>query len=252
MTRKIEYTANDKICRNFQIEKFDIRKMVPAVIMQNEVEIDNLLKKREAINKDSDIHITIYHQLIKLISDVLANYPLLYSSYYKNRIYPHDSLIINIPVSKDNHVEYVVLRDPDRKDILEIGKDIKNGIEGINKGTNILMNALIDMSKLSKFQKMLYKMRYFKNPIYFLDKYYGYFPVTNFGSFDIKSGATILSEPMIAALVIGKSEKRPVNKEDRIEERTFITMTLSFDHRVMDGSYGGHFLNDLKKEIEEI
>lgn len=249
-SKDIIFTGKDKICRNFQMNKFNIKKIVPAVTMQVEINIDRLLLEREEINKTSDIHITIYSFLLKKIASVLIKYPLLFSLYYKNKIIINKTLIINIPVSIDKHVEYVFIKNPEEKSIKEITAELQNGITAIKDGKNLLTNTLIEMDKLNKIQALLYKMRHFKNPIYFLENFYGYFPITNFGTFNVTRGTMVLSEPIVAGLLIGKIKQNVAMYNDSIKEENVITFSLSFDHRVMDGSYAGHFLSEIKNEIE--
>jgi pyruvate dehydrogenase E2 component (dihydrolipoamide acetyltransferase) len=246
------FTEKDLICRNFQIGKFDARKIVPAVSMKMDVDIDIMLKKREELNGKRAVHVTIYQYLLKLIADTLIDYPLLFSLFYKGKIISPENLIINVPVSVDNHVEYVVIRNPETKSIEEISVEMQNGIRYINLGSNVLMQSLIDQHTMNKIQRLLYKLKNYKNPVYFLGKYYGYFPVTNFGTFHVDNGTTVLSEPIVAALVIGKSKKELSFVNNSVHEVNLISLTLSFDHRVMDGAYAGNFLSDLKQSIEHI
>jgi len=246
------FTEKDLICRNFQIGKFDARKIVPTVTMQIDVDVDKLLTRREELNRNGEVHATIYQYLLKLIADTLVGYPLLFSLFYKGKIISPENLIINVPVSVENHVEYVVIRNPETKSIEEIAVEMQNEIRDIKSGSNMLMQSLIDQQKMNKIRRLLYKWRNYKNPVYFLEKYYGYFPVTNFGTFHISNGTTILSEPIVGALVIGKAEKKLSLVNNSVHETQSISLTLSFDHRVMDGAYAGNFLADLKQSIENV
>lgn len=246
------FTKNDIVCRNFQIGKFNIKKIVPAVSMRVDINIDNLLSKRRKINEKSIVHVTIYQFLVKVIADILINYPLLYSLFYKSKIIYNSSLLINVPVSVDNHVEYIVVKNPNEKTVEDVALEIQKGIENIKSCSNVLMQSLIDMSKINKIQRIIYKLKNYKNPVYFMNKYYGYFPITNFGTFNVKIGTTVISEPVVSAMVIGKSENRLTLSNSSVRENIFLPVTLSFDHRVMDGAYAGNFLNDLKNYIENL
>jgi pyruvate dehydrogenase E2 component (dihydrolipoamide acetyltransferase) len=245
-------TEKDIVCREFQMGKFDIKKIVPAVTMQMNVNIDKLLIQRDKLNKSSAYHITIYSYLAKIIADVIVNYPLLYSLFYKGKIIGSKNLILNVPVSVDNHVEYVVIRNPENKTVEDIAGEIQRGVQDISDGKNMLMQSLIEMGKMNKLQKTLYKLKNYKNPVYFLEKYYGYFPLTNFGTFNVNSGTTVISEPIVAAMSVGKAEKKIVIIDGNMTELKSISLVLSFDHRVMDGAYAGNFLNDLKLHIEKL
>jgi pyruvate dehydrogenase E2 component (dihydrolipoamide acetyltransferase) len=245
-------TKKDIICREFQIKKFNVKKIVPTVTMSININIDNMLKKRNEINKSSSSHITIYHCVIKAISDTIINYPLLYSVFYRKKIIMNKSLNINVPVSIDNHVEYIVLRKPDEKTFEEISAEMQKGMADIKAGSNLLMQSLEDLYRLNKLQKIIYTIKNYKNPVYFLDKYYGHFPVSNFGSFNVDSGATVLSQPIVAGIAVGRTGKVTGLSGGNIIQNNILPVTLSFDHRVMDGAYAGNFLNDLRKYMENI
>lgn len=246
------FTEKDKICRDFQISKFNVRKIIPAVNMQVDVCVDRLLSKREKMNQYGKVHLSIYSFLLKEIADVLVQYPLLFSLFYKKKIIFNKTLIINVPVSVDNHVEYVCIQNPEKKNYEEIAIELQNGITAIKRNENLLMNALTAINRLNKIGALCYKIRNFKNPVYFLEKYYGYFPVTNFGTFNAVRGTIILSEPVVAGLLIGAMFQRTTADKEHLVNEKIITISLSFDHRVMDGAYAGHFLNDLKNKIETL
>jgi len=246
------FTEKDRICREFQMEKFDVKKIVPVVTMQIEMNVDRLLLERQKINATSDVHVTVYSFLLKEIASVLVKYPLLYSLYYKKKIITSERLILNIPVSIDNHVEYVFIQNPESKSVKEITSELQKGILLIKQGKNTLMNALMEMDKLNGLQTLLYKMRRFKNPCYFIEHFYGNFPVTNFGTFNVMQGTMVLSEPMVAGLVIGRIRPNATQGNSQDKEPRCITLSLAFDHRVMDGAYAGSFLYELKKEVEQL
>lgn len=246
------FTEKDRICREFQMKKFDVKKIVPVVTMQVEMNVEGLLSERQRINATSDVHVTIYSFLLKKIASALVKYPLLYSLYYKKRIITSERLILNIPVSIDNHVEYVFIQNPESKSVEEITVELQKGLLLIRQGKNRLMNALMEMDRLNGLQALLYKMRCFKNPCYFIEHFYGNFPVTNFGTFDVTQGIMVLSEPMVAGMVVGRIRPNAALENSHDKEPRCMTFSLAFDHRVMDGAYAGGFLNELKKEIEQL
>ena len=91
------------------------------------------------------------------------------------------------------------------------------------------------------------------NPNFYLkfaNEHYGNFPISNFGTFHIPNGILALSKPVVAGLCIGEMNSFLKMKEKEIVAVEFIQLTLSFDHRVVDGAYAGKFLNDLKDLLE--
>lgn len=246
------FTEKDWICRKFQMKKFNTKKIAPAVTMQIEVNVNGLLLERQRINTTSNVHVTIYSLLLKEIASVLIKYPLLYSLYYKKKIIISKRLMLHIPVSIDNHVEYIFIPNPEKKSVEEITSELQNGVLLVKQGKNSLMNALKKIDKRKGLQAFLYKKKCFKNPHYFIEHFYGNFPVTNFGTFNVTQGTMVLAEPLAGGLVIGKVRPNAVLEEISVNEPHYITLSLAFDHRVMDGAYAGGFLSELKKEIEQL
>lgn len=71
------------------------------------------------------------------------------------------------------------------------------------------------------------------------NRHYGNFPLTNFGSFGVKNGVPVISSPVIGALCAGMAQ-----------EHGILPLTLVFDHRSVDGAYGGGFPCALKRSLE--
>ena len=79
----------------------------------------------------------------------------------------------------------------------------------------------------------------------------GGFSISNLGMFGISNFCAIINPPQAAILAVGAGEKRAVVKGDEIKIATVMTMTLSTDHRVVDGAAGAEFLQTLKGLLEE-
>src|SRR5690606_31687454 len=79
----------------------------------------------------------------------------------------------------------------------------------------------------------------------------GTFTVSNLGMFGIKSFASIINEPQGAILSVGAGEPRPVVKGGELAVATVMTVTLTCDHRVVDGAIGARFLSAFKAMVED-
>ncbi len=79
----------------------------------------------------------------------------------------------------------------------------------------------------------------------------GTFTVSNLGAFGIREFSAIINPPQVAILAVGAAEKRPVVRGDQILARTMLSMTLSADHRVVDGAAAADFLKTLKSLLEQ-
>ena len=80
----------------------------------------------------------------------------------------------------------------------------------------------------------------------------GTFTVTNLGSYGIDAFTPILQADQAAILGIGRIRRQPVCVEDRIEPRDVITLSLTFDHRILDGGPAARFLQAVVQAIETV
>ena len=79
----------------------------------------------------------------------------------------------------------------------------------------------------------------------------GTFSVSNLGMFGIKSFSSIINEPQGCIMSVGAGEQRPVVKDGQLAVATAMTVTLTCDHRVVDGATGARFLQAFKPLIED-
>jgi 2-oxoglutarate dehydrogenase E2 component (dihydrolipoamide succinyltransferase) len=83
----------------------------------------------------------------------------------------------------------------------------------------------------------------------------GTFTITNFGVFGNLFGTPIINQPQVGILGVGAVQKRPVvverDGEDTIAIRSMMLLSLSFDHRIIDGALGGRFIERVKAYLEE-
>jgi pyruvate dehydrogenase E2 component (dihydrolipoamide acetyltransferase) len=78
----------------------------------------------------------------------------------------------------------------------------------------------------------------------------GTFTITNLGMFEVEAFTPIINPGQMAILGIGKISTKPIVTEDKIEIRPITTLSLTFDHRVLDGSTAAQFLQKIKQIIE--
>jgi pyruvate dehydrogenase E2 component (dihydrolipoamide acetyltransferase) len=237
-------TQRDIAFRKFQIMKFNIKKMVPAVTMTVNVDVSQILKLKDNINNkgNNTPHVTVTHIIMKAVADTLVQYPVLYSFFNGNDIVENAELILNIPVDVESHVEYITIHSPESKSLPEIAAECREELNCIHSGNGTFMKFLLTFNKMSVVRKMIN----FWGPdgaIRFLREHYGNFPISNFGSFHINSGVVVICQPMIAGLCIGLIVKE--------QEHHYMPLTLTFDHRAVDGAYAGKFLYSVRTLLEK-
>ncbi|MGH3279614.1 MAG: 2-oxo acid dehydrogenase subunit E2, partial [Trebonia sp.] len=79
----------------------------------------------------------------------------------------------------------------------------------------------------------------------------GTFTISNLGMFGIRQFTAVINPPQAAILAVGEAVRQPVVREDQVAIATTMTLTLSVDHRAVDGATGARFLASLKELIEQ-
>ena len=245
---KTTLTQRDIMFRQFQIHKFNRKHMIPAVSMTINVNASEIIKLKNALNiSNGNVpHITITHIVMKAAADTLIKYPVLYSFFDGKRIVQNPELMLNIPVDVESHVEYITISCPESKSLSEISSEFSNELHNINSGNGKFMNFLLSINNMSLAGKLIFFLK-LNGTFNFLREHYGNFPISNFGSFHIDNGTLALSQPIIAGLCMGAIAPLPGSSE---MEKAFLSLTITFDHRAIDGAYAGRFLNDLKTLLE--
>ena len=170
--------------------------------------------------------LTYTHPLTQIVSKVLRNFPILNASLVDDKvIYKKDVNIGLATALKDGSLIVPVIKNADEL-----------SLAGISKSSNSLVN----------------KAR--KNNLNPDDVQDGTFTISNIGTFDNIMGTPIINQPQLAILAFGAIRKLPrvveTDKGDFIAIRKIILLSLSFDHRIINGATGGLFLKEIKSLIE--
>lgn len=194
----------------------------PHYYLRLKVRTDDFMKARKALNQTLEQGVSVNAFLIKFVAEAIKRHPIINSTWQEDSILRHGSIDIGLAVAQDDGLITPVVRDCGNKGIIEIEKELK---ELISKA---LENKLTP------------------------EEYSGAsFTISNLGSFGIEEFTAIINPPASAILAVGKMEPQPVViNGSNIEIHTLMTLTLSCDHRVIDGAVGAAFLKDLKDIIE--
>ncbi len=197
---------------------------IPHFPLTVDIEIDPLLAARAQINavaKDEGGRVSVNDLLIKACAAALKRVPAANASYSDAGIALHHHADIAVAVAIDGGLITPIIRAADTKGILQISQEMK------------------DLASRAKARKL--KPEEFQG---------GTFSISNLGMFGIKSFASIINEPQGCILSVGAGEKRPVVKGDALAVATVMTVTLTCDHRVVDGAIGARWLSAFKSMIE--
>ena len=203
---------------------------VPHFPLVIDCEIDGLLAARAQVNallEPQGIKVSVNDFVMKAVAMALKAVPEANASYTPEGIAMHHhadvAMAVAIPGQDGGSGGLItpIIRKAETKSLAEIATESK------------------DLAKRARDRKL--KPDEFQG---------GTFSVSNLGMFGIKSFASIINEPQGAIMSVGAGEKRPVVRGDKIEIATVMTVTLTCDHRVVDGAVGAKFLQAFKPMIE--
>ncbi len=198
---------------------------VPHFPLTIDLEIDALLAARGKINsllEGQGVKVSVNDIIIKAVAVALKRVPEANASYTPEGIALHKHADIAVAVAIDGGLITPIVRAAETKGLAQISAEVK------------------DLAARAKAKKL--KPEEFQG---------GTFSVSNLGMFGIKSFASIINEPQGAIMSVGAGEQRPVVKNGQLAVATVMTVTLTCDHRVVDGAIGAKFLAAFKPLIEE-
>ncbi|MDI3481599.1 MAG: hypothetical protein PWQ97_1254 [Tepidanaerobacteraceae bacterium] len=198
----------------------------PHIYLTLEVDMTKVIELREkllpAIQARYSCKLSYNDILIKASAVAIKQNPIVNSSFLGDEIIIKQDINIGLAVALDDGLIVPVVRCADKKGIGEISKET---------------TQLIEKARSGKLMP---------------DEYQGgTFTITNLGMYDIENFKAIINQPESAILAVGKIMKKPVVIGDQIVIRPMMNLTLSCDHRVIDGAQGARFLQTLKQILEE-
>ena len=198
---------------------------VPHFPLTIDCEIDGLLAARARVNamlEKDGIKVSVNDFVIKASAMALKAVPEANASYSPEGIAMHHNADVAMAVAIDGGLITPIIRKAETKSLSQIATESK------------------DLAKRARDRKL--KPEEFQG---------GTFSVSNLGMFGIKAFASIINEPQGAIMSVGAGEQRPVVKNGQLAVATVMTVTLTCDHRVVDGAVGARFLQVFKAMIED-
>ncbi|MFA7264664.1 MAG: 2-oxo acid dehydrogenase subunit E2, partial [Caulobacter sp.] len=198
---------------------------VPHFPLTIDLEIDGLLAARARINallEKDGVKVSVNDLVIKAVAVALKRVPEANASYTPEGIALHHHADIAMAVAIDGGLITPIIRAAETKGLAQIAIEAK------------------DLAARARDKKL--KPEEFQG---------GTFSISNMGMMGIRSFASILNEPQACILSVGAGEQRPVVKNGALAIATVMTVTLTCDHRAVDGAIGGRFLAAFKALIEE-
>jgi len=202
------------------------KREIPHFYLTVEVDFSEVVKLRgdllEEFEEEKKVHLTYTDFIIKACARALKKFPKVNSHYKDGKIITFSNVNLGLAVARENGLVVPVIKDADKKDIFEIAE----------KREELVKKAVDDKLSLEDIEG-------------------GTFTLSNLGMMGIKNFMAIINPPQVCILATGKIEEKVIANEEEIVVAPVMEMTLSCDHRVVDGYLGSKFLQEVKKGLEK-
>jgi pyruvate dehydrogenase E2 component (dihydrolipoamide acetyltransferase) len=195
---------------------------VPHFFLTTEIEMDRAAEMRRGINAlDPDLKISINDVIIKVTAAALMQHPEVNASFQEKFVRYYEHADIGVAVAIEDGLITPVVRAADQKSLSEIAAEVR------------------ELAERARSRKL--------KP----EEYTGAsFSISNLGMFGIDEFTAVINPPEGAILAVGAMSAKPVVRENEIVIRQMMRVTMSCDHRVIDGATGAKFLQSFKKILE--
>ena len=194
----------------------------PHFYLTMEIDMDNCIEGRKKINESSEVKISFNDIILKACAVALRKHPMVNSSYLTDKIRINHHVHIGVAVAVDEGLLVPVIRFADNKSLSHISAEVKS------------------LAKRAK-DKQLQPSDWEGNT----------FTISNLGMFGISEFTAIINPNDSCILAVGGIKSTPVVKNGEIVPGNIMKLTLSCDHRLVDGATGAAFLQTLKELIED-
>jgi pyruvate dehydrogenase E2 component (dihydrolipoamide acetyltransferase) len=202
------------------------KRDIPHFYLQAECDLGALLKIREDLNaragEAGEFRLSVNDLIVKAAALALKRVPRVNASWSEEAILLHSAIDISVAVATEGGLITPVVRNADAKGLASLSGEIRE---------------LAERARAGKLKPQEYTG--------------GGFTITNLGMYGISSFAAIINPPQSCILAVGAAEERAVVRGGRIAPATMMTVTLSVDHRAVDGALGAEFLAAFKAIIED-
>ena len=222
--KKFETVKNSMIRKTIADRLVKSKNEAPHFYLSIDCNIDELLKIRSSINSKSNdkYKISVNDMIIKAASASLLKVPQANASWESENTKYYNTTDISVAVAIEGGLITPIIKDVQLKGLKDISDDMKI------------------LAAKAKEGKLL--------PEEYIG---GSFSISNLGMYGIKEFSAVINPPQGAILAVGAGEKRAIVINDNITIATMMTVTLSCDHRVVDGAVGAEYLSVFKEYIED-
>ena len=194
----------------------------PHFYLTMEINMDNCIEGRKKINETSEIKISFNDIILKACAVALRKHPMVNSSFLTDKIRINHHVHIGVAVAVDEGLLVPVIRFADNKSLSHISAEVK---------------SLATKAKTKQLQPSEWEGNTFT--------------ISNLGMFGIEEFTAIINPNDSCILAIGGIKNTPIIKNGEIVPGNIMKVTLSCDHRIVDGALGAAFLQTLKELVED-
>ena len=225
-----EETPHDSMRKAIAKRLTSAKTLIPHYYLTVDCNLNALMAVREKMNaaapKDKDkkpaYKLSVNDFIMKASAMALMKHPDVNASWTETAILKHKDADVGVAVALDFGLITPIIFKAQTKGLVQISNEVKE---------------LAGLAKAKKLKPNQYEG--------------GGFSVSNLGMYGIKNFTSIINPPQSCIIAVGAGEERPVVVNGKIEIATVMTVTMSADHRVVDGGTGAKFLATLKQFLEE-
>lgn len=193
----------------------------PHFYLTLEIDMDQAIAARKSINAQDDVKVSFNDMVVKSVAMALRKHPTVNSAWMGDKIRRNEHIHIGVAVAVEDGLLVPVVRFADTKGLTQIGTEVK------------------DFAQKAKSKKLQPE-----------DWEGNTFTISNLGMYGIEEFTAIINPPDSCILAIGGIKQVPVVKDGAVVPGNIMKVTLSCDHRVVDGASGSEFLNTFKQYME--
>jgi len=205
------------IARRLAESKFS----APHFYVTVDVDMGAAVALREQLLNGENVKVSFNDLVLKACAKALPRFPMVNASWGGDKITTHGEVHLGVAVSIAEGLITPVVRHADRKSVLEISREVK------------------DLAGRAREKKL--------RPEEFVGST---FTVSNLGMFEVSEFTAIINPPEAAILAVGSVSKVPVVVDDEVAVGHRMKLTLSSDHRVVDGALAAQFLQEVRRLLE--
>ena len=196
---------------------------IPHFSVTAEIDMSEAVRMKAALEKTAGfpVPVTYTHMVLKATAIALTRHPRLNASYRDGALEVHAEVNLGMAVSVDDGLIVPVLRRADERSLAELADEARR---------------LVALTKQGRFASE--------------DLSGGTFTVSNMGMLDLESFTAVINPPQSAILAVGSIKPRPVVRDGALAVAHTMYVTVSCDHRIIDGVMAGRFLEELKGLLE--